>query len=104
MKLKALALAVFMSTTIADAQMVDFAVEVVDYFADEKVEIVDYFADEKWEVVGACTNSPNLKIEFVDYFADMKVEIVDYFADRKICITNAEELDRDLLERLGLIN
>ena len=93
MKLKALALAVFMSTTIADAQMVDFA-----------VEVVDYFADEKWEVVGACTNSPNLKIEFVDYFADMKVEIVDYFADRKICITNAEELDRDLLERLGLIN
>ena len=47
MKLKALALAVFMSTTIADAQMVDFAVQVVDYFADEKVEIVDYFADRK---------------------------------------------------------
>ena len=88
----------------ASAQTIDFAVEAVDFFSDIKVEIVDFFADEKWEVVGACSNSPNIKIEFVDFFADLKVEIVDFFADKKICITNANELDEDLLRSLNLID
>ena len=93
----------FVFPLTASAQTIDFAVEAVNYFSDVKVEIVDYFADEKWEVVGACYNLPDMKVEFVDYFADLKVEIVDYFADRKICITNAYELDEDLLRSLKLI-
>jgi len=88
----------------ANAQTIDFAVEAVDFFSDTKVEIVDFFADEKWEVVGACSNFADVKIEFVEFFADLKVEIVDFFADKKICITNANELEEDLLRSLHLID
>lgn len=86
---KFMALLTFVFPLSASAQTIDFAVEAVDFFSDVKVEIVDFFADEKWEVVGACRNSPNIKIEF---------------ADRKICITNANELDEDLLRSLNLID
>ena len=88
----------------ANAQTIDFAVESVDFFGDAKVEIVDFFGDEKWEVVGACSNLPDVKVEFVDFFGDLKVEIVDFFADRKICVTNANELEEDLLRALNLVD
>ena len=35
---------------------------------------------------------------------DFAVEAVDFFADKKICITNANELDEDLLRSLNLID
>ena len=94
----------FLYVPTANAQTIDFAAEVVDYFADVKIEIVDYFADEKWEVVGACSNNPNVKIEIVDFFGDLKVDIVDYFADRKICIAGAQNLDEETLRLLHLID
>ena len=43
-------------------------------------------------------------VEAVDFFSDTKVEIVDFFADKKICITNANELEEDLLRSLNLID
>ena len=93
-----------LSASIARAQAIDFAVESVNFLADVEVEIVDFLADETREVVGACSNSPNLQVEFVDFLADVTVEIVDFLADRKICITNAEDLDEDLLRELNLID
>ena len=38
----------------------------------------------------------------MDYFGDITVEIVDAFGDQSICITNADELDFELREKLGL--
>lgn len=84
------------------AQSINYAVKSVDYFEDVKVKIVDFFEDEKWQVVGTCSNMPNLKVKFVDFFEDKKVKIVDFFADKKVCITNANELDADLLRKLNL--
>ena len=80
----------FVFAPIAHSESVNYA-----------VEIVDYFADEKWEVIGGCSNFPNLKVEIVDYFADKKVEIVDYFADKKVCITNPSSLDSETRRKLG---
>jgi len=76
---KSMVFLAFVFPLSASAQTIDFAVEAVDFFSDIKVEIVDFFAD-------------------------LKVEIVDFFADKKICITNANELDEDLLRSLNLID
>ena len=45
---------------------------------------------------------PDPEIEFVDNFGDITVEIVDAFGDQSICISNADELDENLREKLGL--
>ena len=66
------------------------------------VEIVDAFGDQEWEVLGECSGFPDQEVEFVDYFGDITVEIVDAFGDQTICITNADELDYELREKLGL--
>lgn len=102
---------------IAAAQTIDAAVEVATGLgaitADLEVEVstgLALGADEKWEVVGACSNQPSIKVEFVTGLsaigADLEVEIVDGLgaisADRKICITNAEELDAEMLKLLKL--
>ena len=101
---KFLAVFAFVFPLSTNAQTIDFAVEAVDFFGDTTVEIVDFFADETWEVVGACSNFADVKIEFVDFFADLTVEIVDFFGDKKICITNANELEEDLLRSLNLMD
>ena len=93
--------AIFIHTVVA-AQMINYAVESVDYLGDMSVNIVDYLGDESWEVLGACSNTPNLKVNFVDYLGDISVNIVDYLGDKKICITNADQLDYDLLKKLNL--
>jgi len=84
------------------AQIADVSVEAVSAFGDISVEIVDAFGDQEWEVLGECSGFPDQEIEFVDYFGDITVEIVDAFGDQSICITNADELDDELREKLGL--
>ena len=84
------------------AQIADVSVEAVSAFGDITVEIVDAFGDQKWEVLGECSGYPDQEVEFVDYFGDITVEIVDAFGDQSICITNADELDDELREKLGL--
>jgi len=86
----------------AAAQIADVSVEAVSAFGDITVEIVDAFGDQEWEVLGACSGFPDQEVEFVDYFGDITVEIVDAFGDQSICITNADELDYELREKLGL--
>ncbi len=86
----------------AAAQIADVSVEAVSAFGDITVEIVDAFGDQEWEVLGECSGFPDQEVEFVDYFGDITVEIVDAFGDQSICITNADELDNELREKLGL--
>ena len=84
------------------AQIADVSVEAVSAFGDISVEIVDAFGDQEWEVLGECSGFPDQEVEFVDYFGDITVEIVDAFGAQTICITNADELDYELREKLGL--
>lgn len=84
------------------AQIADVSVEAVSAFGDISVEIVDAFGDQEWEVLGECSGFPDQEVEFVDNFGDITVEIVDAFGDQTICITNADELDDELREKLGL--
>ena len=86
---------------VSDAQTVHHVIKSVDYFEDIKIKIVDYFEDEKWKTVGACSNSPTLKIKIVDYFEDKKIKIVDYLEDKKVCVTGANNLDRKTQKLLG---
>ena len=44
----------------------------------------------------------DVSVEAVSAFGDISVEIVDAFGDQSICITNADELDDELREKLGL--
>lgn len=70
---------------------------------------------ETWKVVGACSNSPNLTVEILDpdsltYILEdaKKIKIVDNSilssSDKKICITNANDLDKKTLKLLKLMN
>lgn len=88
--------------TQASAQIIDFAVESVQFYEEVKIRIVDFYEDETWEVVGACSNPPNLKARFVDFHEDVQVRIVQFYGDRKVCITNAEDLEYKMRVKLGL--
>ena len=94
---------VFISSNVR-AQSVDFAVQVNEYVGDVSVVINEYVGDESWVIVGACSNSPNLTITINEYVGEKSVVINEYFGDRSVCITNADELDRETLKKLKLID
>ena len=112
----------------AHAQTIDFAVHISEpgsisslMGTDLEIEILDSGSmssllgdTEKWQVVGACSNMPNITVEIIDpgsissILGDAKkIEIIEnsiFGADKKICITNANDLDNDMLRILKLID
>ncbi len=106
----------FLIPKFSNAELIDYAVEIktgLSFYSDLTIEICDspcFISDETWEVVGACSNSPNLKIEVCDslcFFSDKRIEICEglcLYADKKICITNANQLEVELLKKLKLID
>ena len=117
MKTKPLASFLFIALYIAfhlpqnvNAQTVDLAVKVVHSpgGADKWVYVVDSpgGADEWWYVVGACKNNPSIWVYVVDSpgGADKWVYAVGSpgGADKWVCITNANDLDKEMQEKLKL--
>ena len=106
----------FLIPKFSNAELIDHAVEIetgLSFYSDVTIEICDspcVFSDETWEVVGACSNIPNLKIEVCDglcFLPDKTIEICEglcFNADKKICITNANQLELELLKKLKLID
>ena len=97
------------------AETIDYAVQVsqsYDTYSDLTIKIskpYEIFHDEVWKVIGSCNNSPNLWIKIAktyNIYIDLTVKIAkpyEVFSDRKICITNANSLDRKTLTALNLI-
>lgn len=86
------------------AQNIDFAVQVNEYVGDISVVINEYVGDESWVIVGECSNSPNLTITINEYLGDKSVVINEYLGDKYVCITNVDELDRETLKKLKLLD
>lgn len=117
-------LALVLGPTWGAAQNIDFAAQICEspiscLSADFKVDICDspiacLSAEETWNNVGACSNMPNVALDICDspiscLSADLEVDICDspiscLSADRSFCVTNANSLDEDTLERLRLID
>jgi hypothetical protein len=106
----------FFLTGLANSETINFATKIAgpyEIFKDLKIEILgpyDMFEDETWKIIGACSNKTTLIVEIAgpyDMDVDKKIKIADkydIFIDKKTCITNANDLDKDTLKLLRLID
>jgi len=101
----------------ASAQSVDAAVQVkegMSFNADIEVGLITGFAgalqDETWFVTGACSNRPSVSVAIkIGFSASLQNRTVGlsrsrFTADKVVCITNANDLSKDMLEALGIEN
>ena len=114
-------------SVILNSETVNFAVEIFDpssaFIKPHGTQIIEIYdgifpstGAEKWQILGGCDYiEPNLKVEIYDAskgllkpYGTQVIEIFDgnflQSGIKKVCITNVEGLDTDILKKLRLID